>query len=76
MSLGNEDVFFTTKDTNWHEYKRIISRKKAQTTQKKEGLATDPHGLTQTFSRLTSPDKNSHRFAKKSQNKQYKTRPG
>ena len=25
----------------------------------------DPHGLTQTFGRRTSPDKNSHRFAKK-----------
>ena len=28
-------------------------------------LATDPHGLTRTFVRRTSPDKNSHRFAKK-----------
>jgi|LGVE01.1.fsa_nt_gb hypothetical protein len=31
------------------------------------GLATDPHRLTRTFVRRTSPDKNSHRFAKKSQ---------
>jgi hypothetical protein len=28
-------------------------------------LATDPHGLTQTFIRPTWPDKKSHRFAKK-----------
>ena len=30
-------------------------------------LATDPHGLTQTFVRQASPAKNSHRFAKQSQ---------
>ena len=32
---------------------------------KKLELATDTHRLTQTFVRRTSPDKNSHRFAKK-----------
>jgi len=53
--------------------KRLKRRKK-----KKEGLATklrsasytrqaDTHGLSQTFIRRTSPDKNSHRFAGKRQ---------
>ena len=34
----------------------------------------DAHRLTQTFIRQTSPDKKSHRFARKIQNKLYKAR--
>jgi hypothetical protein len=43
----------------------MIRRLRRLTQKEKEELATDPHGLTQTFVRRTSPGKNGHRFAKK-----------
>jgi dTDP-4-amino-4,6-dideoxygalactose transaminase len=45
-----------------------------QAEQKIRELATDTHRHTQTFLQRTSLDKNSHRFAKKMQNKLYKAR--
>ena len=43
-------------------------------TKDKDELATDPHRLTRTFVRRTSPNKNSYRFARKIQNKLYKAK--